>query len=416
MSLLFKRSRPAERERGLIFYETFDNENEFYKNGGISIASDVVIADGVMDSTAGVNSWVDYNHKIGLNAFTFIFEGINFINSPSNNALAGDMDTPFQVFWGAAGDLYVTSDGAVSATLALGVPEDNQNYFLAVTVDGSNINAYLDGGSALSAAFTQADFTFSRIFAKNAGSSPTEGTLSSLRVFDRALTEEEINNYYNDTVFNYDNEKVLDLPMDFNNYDSTNSKILDISGNGNDGTIVGTPDKLASLKGFDLNDTGTDYFTTTATVTTAGNTLSVLFSDPNINTGNKYLIGAFDGERSYISTLISGSDAILTGGVANRSRSVIQGSTVLNAGHYYHAVLTWNTTNYYLYLDGVLEATGTHDNDMPAVGHWIGGLNGSGATANGKIYDVKIYNSYLTPMQVKDLYLNLRQEYKNILE
>jgi hypothetical protein len=100
--------------------------------------------------------------------------------------------------------------------------------------------------------------------------------------------------------------------------------------------------------------------------------------------------------------------------------------TQLAAGTWYHAVLTWNSSTVYLYLNGQLEATGprqqtfSNNQTMPLlIGNMYNGLVGTQEYANGAIDEVRLYDRTLSPSeasqlgssgQVRGIFTDWRQE------
>ncbi len=85
------------------------------------------------------------------------------------------------------------------------------------------------------------------------------------------------------------------------------------------------------------------------------------------------------------------------------------GTTTILANQWYHVVMSWDTDNAYLYLDGALERGGikpssfTYAMNSPAR---IGiGLSGGGyGNAVGDIDDIRVYNETLSPVEISAIY------------
>ena len=101
-------------------------------------------------------------------------------------------------------------------------------------------------------------------------------------------------------------------------------------------------------------------------------------------------------------------------GVADKSLVNIIGTSTVERGKLHHGLITWDTTNYYLYLDGVLQTSGTHSNSMPATTFKIGDLEALNYKFNGNIYDLKCYNKVLSHTQVIDLNQKLLKSYNKV--
>jgi hypothetical protein len=82
----------------------------------------------------------------------------------------------------------------------------------------------------------------------------------------------------------------------------------------------------------------------------------------------------------------------------------------LDVGVWYHIVLTWDGTNYVVYLDGISKASGTYT-DLTSIHSFADiGNNGDAGTRNealnGTIDEVRIYNKNLNVKEISDLYNN----------
>ena len=92
-------------------------------------------------------------------------------------------------------------------------------------------------------------------------------------------------------------------------------------------------------------------------------------------------------------------------------------STVIGTdGVWYHLVFTWDGSDQYLYVDGVLKATnatGSPDLDTPSGAVRIGSNNG-GVTGMwaGLIDEAVIYNRALTPLEIQRNYLASKGRYQ----
>ncbi len=82
---------------------------------------------------------------------------------------------------------------------------------------------------------------------------------------------------------------------------------------------------------------------------------------------------------------------------------------------WYHLVVTWDGSDQYFYVDGVLKATnatGSPDLDTPSGAVRIGSSNGGAGGWAGLIDEAVIYNRALTPLEVQRNYLASKGRYQ----
>ena len=71
-------------------------------------------------------------------------------------------------------------------------------------------------------------------------------TFNNVKIFNVALTAQEVLDYYNNATFTFQNKATLYLPFNLSSYDPTNTRFLDVSGKGNHCAYSGTVTKLAT--------------------------------------------------------------------------------------------------------------------------------------------------------------------------
>ena len=417
MSYVVKNSLPAERARGLVFYEDFKSEKEILKYPGVTIGSDVIINNGVASVTGtGVNSQIDYgNIMLFSSDFTAHVKDINFDSFASTNFILGNSNSVEYMFALEGSNLY-TRRGADIATIAHGASVGT-NYTFTVAVEGTTASFYkngvLLGTDTLNSGYTY----FNRIFGWSNNSLNFNGTCKEIRIYNKALTENEILDLNNKSTFLYNHNLILDHKFDLNSYDAVNSIVKDNSKYEYDATIPAAPNnptKLTDRKGFyfDGITAGLDYMTVdNFAFGSTGGTISAFFSQANGGQATQTLAGHYDGSgRAY---LVIGN-SVLKAGVADKSLANIIGTSTVERGKLHHGLITWDTTNYYLYLDGVLQTSGTHNNSMPATTFKIGDLETLNYKFNGNIYDLKCYNKVLSHTQVIDLNQKLLKSYNKV--
>lgn len=117
----------------------------------------------------------------------------------------------------------------------------------------------------------------------------------------------------------------------------------------------------------------------------------------------------------------TGYASVNTGTGSSRTYNSYYGSTLLNAGTWYHIGYTYDGSNIRIYVNGNLDKTQIFTNmscpsEYIQVGNWsfsgTGGIGISNYSAPGSINDVRIYDHCLSPLEVKELSQGLVLHYK----
>jgi hypothetical protein len=181
----------------------------------------------------------------------------------------------------------------------------------------------------------------------------------------------------------------------------------DSSGNGNDGTFVGSPQwtdgKVNGALEFDGGDSvnvpgATDIKPESLTLMTWVN-----FSDVDVGLGRQDYLSKDD---DYALSLHEGSDDQKIHGIVTSAGgwSVVHGQTVVEVDTWYHTALTYDTGTKMLtlYLDGEVDA---ELSVAAGVEHRRGGLltlgTFSGRDLRGKLDEVKIFDEALSEVEIK---------------
>jgi len=233
MSLLDS-TTPAERSRGCVFSENFENAQKVVENGG-TITSAPVINNGM--TTDGTDDVVTY-------------PAVNFIKSIS--------------FW-------ITLETTTEDIMQLSSSHSIEAVSGTLTATGVTSPTFYVNGAATDTITTARSFvTITTATAFNAdaiqvGQDDSFGQfkIEDLKLWNNQLTLQEHTDYYNNSTYNYINETSLDLPMGMAQHDPTNTRTLDVSRSGAHATLVAAPVKTTQ-KGYTLNGS-TQYMTATGT-------------------------------------------------------------------------------------------------------------------------------------------------------
>ena len=421
MTLLTKNSTPAERERGCVFSETFENSQAVVKNGGTITGTPTINNKVTFD---GTNDWIQYGESpiTTAEADTDVSIVIDFDLAINQGAI----QTLTEVSPGlATGDSvmvlfdtnnYIRLYYSDAAFICDGFAVPAGRHTVTCTVSGGvTKKVYLDGveltGSTVGA--TGVTSLGMSIGARLDNSLPANGTIYSVKYFRKILTLQEHTDLYNNTTYEYRNQKVVDLPMDFERFDASNAETLDISGNLNDAGITNAT-KLADRKGFNFDGTG-DYLTvthdSTLNIGTGDYTYSMWVYITVLEKAQHHTLIVKDDPETATGWIFQVIAIGATPGTLNLRRNagnVYNSTQQLQQGTWNHVVTQRIGANHYFFLNGILDATsGSNAFDMDNTEDMLIGYRNVAYNGylQGRIAEVKQWNSALTRMQIKDLYL-----------
>jgi hypothetical protein len=300
-------------------------------------------------------------------------------------------------------------------------------YHAVLTWDGSTTTAYLDGsvvGTISNSSHDQKNNADASIGGQNeitsAGDEYFDGTIDDVRIYDRALSQPEIQALYQRTKTQKITDKdrltaglVGHWPL---NEDNT-SNAYDLSGRGNDSSSVTGTTTTAGLGGtkarsFDGSD---DYVEINSP---AGGTLN-----PDKITVSAWIYSRTDQKNGIVNKNDGGMSGgnkvyqIINDGSSNwRFQVWDSASTVFYYSHsnptfneWTHLALTYDKSNLKGYVNGSevgsvsTDGNPLLDDDAPL---WIGQHydTSSGWNFDGRIADVRIYNRALSASEIQTLY------------
>jgi hypothetical protein len=409
MAKLIENSTNAERARGCVFAETFENAQAVAENGGV-ITGDTIINKGA--TLDGTGDYIDYNyvpitrdnHTITVDFDFTAGRGTTQIIAQwgdglsTNNSGAIVIDTADGLRFSTNAGVAVYTAGALTtgrhtATCRYG---GGAGASRATAVDGVEYSLSTTAGGAGSAT---AGIT---IGAETDHTNPFLGKIHSVKIFNNQLTLQEHTDLYNNSTYDYINTPVLDLPMGMAQHDPTNTRTLDISGNGNHAVFTNAPTKNADDRGYSFN--GSSNYLTITNSSSLAITNSVTMSfwvKPNALSGNIPLIFKSASEY-YVWLHTSGNIEWKTVGLSDETLEV--STSNLSLYKWNHLVFTYNGATKRILINGNEIAS------EAATGNITGGSNDiiigrfSSDYYDGLASNVKIWNEGLTPLQIKDLY------------
>ena len=204
-----------------------------------------------------------------------------------------------------------------------------------------------------------------------------------------------------------------DLILHWNLDEKSGAVANDSSGNGRHGTVDGTPDWVAGMVGGALDmDGSSDGITLEETIVEGTSSLAMwmmprnlpytsdyrsIFHDRQWNSGSIH--GHLRNNTSLINFDVNGG-----GGVT--------ATTVCENDEWYHALATWDTgsSEVNLYINGVLEATGTGLNSAVYIGPLTFGAWNSNRYFDGIFDDIRIYDHAVTADEVPGIMAGTARE------
>ena len=250
---------------------------------------------------------------------------------------------------------------------------------------------------------------------KAGGSNPINGAMKQWLVFDRILTAAEISQIYNGTVFDYWQDEVAHWDMSEINPQDTGWK-----GNGHDGTGTGLAASTDIVYGFGdwgIEFNGSDEHIEAGTGTTLdldSKTIAIV-TRRDSDTGNVRVVAAplaFTNDYQLLANAASqaGTWGLTRGDGANLTRRSNASMSGIGEVAYLTFTDSGSVASIQAYKDGLAVAmiADANDYDVKAGNFALGHRQDDASYYAGVLYDVRIYSSTLTGLQIEDLYIQTR--------
>ena len=297
----------------------------------------------------------------------------------------------------------------------------NQWYHICVTRSGSTVKVYLNGSLDGTGTVTLNYYTGTtgRIGASGSAQEFFNGTIDQVRIFSKALSQNEVSTLYGETACVYTST------TDNNDYPVTNAAYYKLDNNAED--AKGNYDGTATNVNYEFGRYGqaavfngsSSYITANKSMFGTGDgtadvfTISLWF---NTTTNNGILAGTRGNSatQGFIIWLLS--DGTIRYDEVNATGSVdtLITTNTYDDGNWHNVVVTRNASNQAtLYVDGSVQVA-TKTISTPLTSHTynltIGKYTQNSLYYNGSIDQVRIYNSALDATAVENLY-NEKQAY-----
>jgi len=229
------------------------------------------------------------------------------------------------------------------------------------------------------------------------------GLIDEVRVYNRALTPAEIRQLYKAGSSFHPNVTNKSTIRDglvghwtFDGADMGTTSARDASGNANTGWLINGAKKTIGKIGQGMNFDGVDdnVSAVIGSVPSATFTISAWIKLNEL--GREQHAAEFTGTQFYVAS----NNKLGTGNWGNAA-----GSTALTKGQWYHIVITRNSSQLLLFLNGSQDGSGSVLTNEPSSPFVIGRFYGAGNYwFNGLIDEVRVYNRALTQAEIKRLY------------
>jgi HEAT repeat protein len=199
--------------------------------------------------------------------------------------------------------------------------------------------------------------------------------------------------------------------------ETSGTKAIDSSGNGNDGTLVGDPKWVAGRFGGALEFDGNDYVD-------CG--LAPEFDITDFITFT-YWIKVVEFDKAWNTVLSKGDDSwrssrarrnnFMEAAVTGTTGDYTDGVTPVDDDQWHHVGFVYDGRRNYLYVDGELDASepSTGKINVSSYPLWIGeNSQFPGSCWNGLIDDVRLYSRALTDMEIREVMAGPEADYPDV--
>ncbi|MBK9130640.1 MAG: LamG domain-containing protein [Gammaproteobacteria bacterium] len=282
------------------------------------------------------------------------------------------------------------------------IPELGQWHHAALTKSGTTVQIYVDGqlkATNPDVKVEPADGTLFLGSNKTATLGHFNGALDDVRVYDEVLDAATIRALY-------DSGASTSLIAHWTFDEPSGTEAEDVSGNGNTGTLVGDPIRVAGQLGGALSLDGIDDRVDTVRApfdpSATDFSLSMWFR-VDAQGSDEHLISQGDGSgigRAWLGNDVSRGIYSFLGRVRTDTQFIPE------LGQWHHAALTKSGTTVQIYVDGQLKATNPDVKVEPADGTLFLGSNKTATLGhfNGALDDVRVHDEVLDAATIRALY------------
>jgi len=442
MSRLIQNSQPAERVRGCTFADLFESQANVEQNGGaVTGVPTFDVKEGV--TLDGAADFLTYNltgTEFDSDPLSFVIEftpdfapddGVRYFILDTNAGAQrfyfrknSGADNEIQLIWG------VTILDATYAAYGAYWNDYGRNVLVATVTTGGH-ELFLNGNSIdtdVNATIALAPDTL-YVGASNAGALFFPGTIHSVKFFKNALlTQQESDDLYTQTTYDYPSSSTAVYPMRFSEHDPANTRTLDTGPLGNHldfGAGAAEPTKIARYHGYDF--TPNDYLQGTIDASTFDNDpLSIIMEfTPDFaydENATRCICAADDGAGAGRYTISKADNAAANVLMIRLGNTFVAGIPSATYSPYWFQnqrnilIVAGESGSTNAWLNGaqilVEDVSAWVPNEATRFG--VGTTAAPGSFFDGAIHSVKIMHRKLTQLQVHDIGIRLRKQNTDI--
>ena len=297
---------------------------------------------------------------------------------------------------------------------------DGRWHLVVMTIDTSKtINLYIDNDLNATDTLTTSDIVYDNIGEGIDGDHEFRGHMAYTQIYDTALSQSERNDFMvefnhsygiTEQKRNFTYPKATDLSSEVGlvaayNFIPSNGKLIDISGNGNDGTISGA---LSTKDGMAFD--GVDDYIDCGAHPTVGD---------NFTWSTRIKYKAKGSNNPFFQSDESNDNYVIRTSSTNVFEFRIYGRETLSSGYtlvdglYYNLTVVRTDRDYDFYVNGSLVGSDTASLDIAVTGDLRIGIY-TNAFGLFEMEDLKLYNYAFTPQQAKDYHNSFKKlTYRN---
>jgi hypothetical protein len=306
-------------------------------------------------------------------------------------------------------------------------------YHAVITRSSSSgrLNIYLNGvndGSAATGSVPSAPTSNVKIGSRDNASASEywNGKIDEVRFYNRALSADEVSQLYRLNAPT-GTDTSLKGYWSFNGKDISGTTAYDRSGAGNNGTLTGGPTVTTGKVGQALSFDGSDDYVTIPNATSLNSTAQVTVSAwiKRSGIGTRQFFVSKGNATTVASTqywleLTAGNVLVFELASGSTEHKLTSSFVLTDTQGWHHVVGTYDGTTQKIFLDGVQDTT---------TSTWSGALNsvnndlvignrsaGYDIPFNGKVDEVRVYNTALTAAEIQSLYKRGESDTMNVAD
>jgi hypothetical protein len=291
------------------------------------------------------------------------------------------------------------------------VLESNKWYLITATCDGTTAKLYINGALIGSAAFTGSisnNTSTLYIGRDQSGNNKFNGSIDDVRMYKRALSENEISNLYDESIL----WNLVDTPNMLAYLKFSNSTLDEVSNQLAAVNLIQYVNDRHQNATSALNVYNSTVFMTLPNVITSDSvTVCFWYRPTNLVAANYY---------TFFSTKVDVGDAPFVinnnkvGYFGTGTSGGFNGSITLANDNYYFMTMTKKGSDIKLYINNTLQASGNNASTMAEapIGEFFRNTAAASQTPTGIFDDIMIYNRILSSDELYQIYTAPNESYR----